>query len=116
MSIGKLKKRAAALKVVPCSTEQQRALLEREAANLRALTREEEGRKITATFAPAFYEQFVDVQRGQGILAMRSALLPYACFTSTGNLAAIPDTVKLVIFRVRQDVLLWPKSGILSGV
>ena len=69
---GKLKKRPAALKIVSCATEQQAALLNREAANLRAMSwQEEEGRQISVPFAPLLFDQFRDGDTRQGTLAMR---------------------------------------------
>ncbi|KAL3155171.1 Cyclin-dependent kinase 6 [Trebouxia sp. C0010 RCD-2024] len=68
---GRVKKRAAALKVVPCATQQQAALLDREAANLRALQWQSmEGHQVTAPYAPALLDVVQQTAGGQGILAM----------------------------------------------
>ena len=72
---GKVKKRPAALKVVPCTTQQQLALLDREADNLRAISwQDEEGRQVSVSYAPALFDQFKDGDSCQGTLAMRWAL------------------------------------------
>ena len=72
---GKLKKRPAALKVVPCATEQQSALLDREGANLRAMSwQEEDGRQLSVPYAPTLFDQFKDGDSCQGTLAMRLVL------------------------------------------
>ena len=72
---GKLKKRPAALKVVPSATEQQATLLSREAANLRAMSwQEEEGRQISVPYAPLLFDQFRDGDTRQATLAMRWVL------------------------------------------
>ena len=74
-STGKLKKRPAALKVVPCATEEQLGLLNREADNLRTVSwQDEEGRHASLPYAPSLYDQFKDGDSCQGTLAMRWAL------------------------------------------
>ncbi|KAL3151550.1 hypothetical protein ABBQ38_012545 [Trebouxia sp. C0009 RCD-2024] len=68
---GRVKKRAAALKVVPCTTQQQAALLHREAANLQAMQQQtREGRQVTAAYALALMDVFTQSASGQGMLAM----------------------------------------------
>ena len=106
VSTGKTKKRALALKVVPCSTEQQRALLEREAANLRSLVREE-GRHNSPTFAPLYLDHFTDVQSGQGILAMRSALPLLPCARATCN---GPDEIYCRLAFSFKGILAWQRG------
>ena len=61
------------MKVVPCVTQQQAALLDREAANLRAMQQQtQQGRQVTAPYAPALLDVFRQTANGQGMLAMRS--------------------------------------------
>lgn len=66
---GKVKKRPAALKIVPCTTMEQRALLEREAANLRALSSQD----VAVPYAPTLFDTCISVNDDscQGTLAMR---------------------------------------------
>ena len=71
---GKLRKQAAALKVLPCETEQQRALWDREACNIRAMGWKEGGCQVAVPYAPVLHNVFEDVQSRQGIIAMRSAM------------------------------------------
>lgn len=69
---GKVKKRPAALKVVPCTTVEQRALLDREADNLRALS----SQQVAVPYAPVLFDLCVsgDGDNCQGTLAMRCVL------------------------------------------
>ena len=69
---GRLKKRPVALKVVPCNTVQQRALLDREADNLRALN----SQQVAVPYAPVLFDQYAggDGDICQGTLAMRYVL------------------------------------------
>ncbi|KAL3159335.1 serine threonine protein kinase [Trebouxia sp. C0010 RCD-2024] len=68
---GRVKKRAAALKALPCATQQQAALLDREATNLRALQgQSKEGHQVTAPYAPALLDVFQHTATGRGFLAM----------------------------------------------
>ncbi|KAL3151514.1 hypothetical protein ABBQ38_012513 [Trebouxia sp. C0009 RCD-2024] len=70
-SNGRVKRRPAALKVVPCATQQQAALLDREAANLRAMQQQtQEGRQVTVPYAPALLDVVRQTEGGQGVLAM----------------------------------------------
>ena len=71
-SSGKVKKKPAALKVVPGTTQQQKAWLNREAANLQAMQwQTPEGHQATLPYAPALLDLVKQTDIGEGILAMR---------------------------------------------
>ena len=70
-STGKVRKKPAALKLVPCATPQQAALLDREAANLRAMQwQTPEGHWVTLPYAPGLLDSVRQTDSGEGMIAM----------------------------------------------